>query len=62
MKLSKSIILGLLTFQIGTSFAQINADFGQFSLGVKGGRQLIGFPLYLHPNNFLFRCAPLAPN
>jgi len=51
MLLSKSIILGLLTFQIGTSFAQINADFGQFSLGVTGGRQLIGFPLYLHTHN-----------
>jgi hypothetical protein len=37
MKLSKSIILGLLTFQLGTSFAQMKADFGQFSLGVKAG-------------------------
>jgi hypothetical protein len=40
MKLSKSIILGLLTFQIGTSFAQINADFEKFSFGIKAGANL----------------------
>lgn len=40
MKLSKAMILGLLIFEVGTSFAQIDADFGQFSLGVKAGANL----------------------
>jgi hypothetical protein len=40
MKLSKAMILGFLILQVGTSFAQIDADFGQFSLGVKAGANL----------------------
>lgn len=40
MKLSKSIVIVLLTLKVGTSFAQMKADFGQFSIGVKAGANL----------------------